>query len=518
MTVQSGKYVTLVERSPSTSLVGKSTDTLSLTAMKQLSSIRSLGSLLLAIVLFQFPSTAASIAATHAWSQTDSLIVNNCVRETMRRDDVPAVSIAIVRNGQVAHARAYGEAEIAGNRGKGRRAVPGTRFPIGSVTKEFTAAAILLLVDQGKLSLNDPVSKFIPALSESTQVNVRELLSHTSGYQDYFPQEYIPLRTQKATTVDAILKTWAKKPLDFRPGTEWQYSGTNYVIAGRIVEIVSGESFENFLIDNILRPEGILDARFTDQPNSSERDAVGYYRFALGPPHRAPVAGRNWLFAMGDLEMTAKDIALWDISVMNETLLSHASYKALSTEVKTSSGKSTGYALGLFVRHFVDSEGKQHQVLYHPGEISGFRSANFIVSDDKTALVVLTNAEYSDATNEIARQLQELLGTFSPETAGTENSIESRAHGLLLQLARGTINRSELSLDASQMFTPTALTDIRNSLVTLGRLKSVKLESTQLRGGMKHYALIADYELRSLQIAEYDLADGRIEQFFIDGS
>lgn len=137
-------------------------------------------------------------------------------------------------------------------------------------------------MDHGKLSLDDPISRFLPALSQSSQVTIRELLSHTSGYQDYFPQEYIPPRTQKPTTVQAILKTWAEKPLDFQPGTEWQYFGTNYVIAGRIVEIVSGEPFEKFLTDSVLRPVGIIDATFTDQPNSHD-DAVGYYRFALGP-------------------------------------------------------------------------------------------------------------------------------------------------------------------------------------------------------------------------------------------
>jgi|SRR5579872_832571 len=463
-------------------------------------------------------TTAAPGRETSAstWSSSDSSVVDDCVRETMRRDNVPALSIAIVQNGKLAYVHAYGQAEI--DHTQGRRAVPETRFPIGSITKEFTAAAILLLAERGKLALGDPVSRFLPALTASSQVTIRELLSHTSGYQDYFTQEYIPPRTQKPTTVEAILKTWAEKPLDFNPGTEWQYSGTNYVIAGKIVEIASGQSYESFVRDNVLRPVGITDATFVDQSNLPGNNAVGYYRFALGPPHPAPIAGRHWLFAMADLEMTAKDVALWDVSVVNQTLLSRESYKTLSTEVKTSSGKSTGYALGLFVRTFSGTEGTQHQILYHPGEISGFRCGNFIVPDTKTALVVLTNAEYSDATNEIARQLQELLGTVSPLPPVAESSIESRAHTLLLDLAHGIIDRSQLAPDAAQMFTSRALNDIRHSLVPLGRLKTVKLQSTELRGGMKHYALMATYELSTVQIAEYDLSDGRIEQFFIDGS
>jgi D-alanyl-D-alanine carboxypeptidase len=134
------------------------------------------------------------------------------------------------------------------------------------------------------------------------------------------------------------LKTWAERPLDFPPGEEWQYSGTNYVIAGRIVEKVTGERYEKFLADEVLRRVGITDETFADHPRQPGRNAVGYYRFALGPPRPAPQTGRNWLFAMADLEMTAKDVALWDISLMNQSLLSAGSYQDMSSETKTING------------------------------------------------------------------------------------------------------------------------------------------------------------------------------------
>jgi CubicO group peptidase (beta-lactamase class C family) len=207
---------------------------------------------------------------------------------------------------------------------------------------------------------------------------------------------------QRPTSVDAILKTWAERPLDFPPGQEWQYSGTNYVIAGRIVEKVTGESYEKFLADDVLRPIGITDETFADHPSQPERNALGYYRFALGPPRLAPLTGGNWLFAMADLEMTAKDVALWDISVMNQSLLSAASYRAISSEIMTTDGRSTGYGLGFFVRNVAGIDGKPHLLLHHPGEISGFRSHNFVLPDLKAAVVILTNAEYSNTTSELA--------------------------------------------------------------------------------------------------------------------
>ena len=467
---------------------------------------------------------------------SESSEVDEAVRAIMQRNDVPAISLAIVRHGQIAYLKAYGLAELPTVAGRlartprSRAASVSTRFAIGSVSKEFTAAAILLLVDRGKLSLDDTVSKYLPELTGAKQITIRELLSHTSGYRDYFLQEYIPAPMQRPTSVDAILRTWAERPLDFPPGEEWQYSGTNYVIAGRIVEKVTGEPYEKFLADDVLRPIGISDETFADHPSQPTRNAVGYYRFALGPPRPAPITGRNWLFAMADLEMTAKDVALWDVSVMNQSLLSAASYRAMSSDVKTVNGRSTGYGLGFFVRTIAGNDGEQHLMLHHPGEISGFRSHNFVLPDLKAAVVILTNAEYSDATSEFAERLQKAVGIKPTETTGSEtavsstppaimpeeNPIEARAHRLMLDLVQGRIDRDDLAPDASATFTLQALNDIRQSLEPLGDLERVKLDSTQLRGGTKHYALTLIYQHRQLQVAEYDLANGKIEQFLID--
>jgi CubicO group peptidase (beta-lactamase class C family) len=131
----------------------------------------------------------------------------------MQRNNVPAVSLAIVRHGQIAYLKAYGFAESSSD----RAATVSTRFAIGSVSKEFTAAAILVLVDRGKVSLDDTVSKYLPKLTGAGRITIRELLNHTSGYRDYFIQEYIPARMQRPTTVDTILRTWAQPPARFSP-------------------------------------------------------------------------------------------------------------------------------------------------------------------------------------------------------------------------------------------------------------------------------------------------------------
>src|SRR5580700_4445177 len=183
----------------------------------------------------------------------------------------PSVSIAVVQDGQIAYVKAYGKAR------------PDMRYCIGSVSKQFMAGAILLLVQDGKLSLDDKVGRYLPNLTRANEITIRQLLSHTSGYQDYYPQDYVAPFMRKPVTAGQIIDQWARKPLDFDPGTRWQYSNTNFVIAGRIVEIVTGGPFFDFLSKRILKPLGMASAINLADQSMGPQDAAGYTRFALGP-------------------------------------------------------------------------------------------------------------------------------------------------------------------------------------------------------------------------------------------
>ena len=169
--------------------------------------------------------------------------IDSAARTVLRATGAPSASIAIVRSGQLVYENAYGDARISPR----TPASPSMRYAIGSVSKQFTAAAILLLAEDGKLSLDDRISKWHPELTRAGDVSIRQLLSMTSGYQDYWPQDYVFTDMQRPTTSDAILRRWAGKSLDFAPGTKWQYSNTNYVLAADIVERVSGMPFMEFL-------------------------------------------------------------------------------------------------------------------------------------------------------------------------------------------------------------------------------------------------------------------------------
>ena len=213
------------------------------------------------------------------------------------------------------------------------------RYSIGSISKQFTAAAILLLQEQGKLSLDDTVGKYVPGLTRGDEVTIRQILSHTSGYQDYWPEDYLMTPMMKPATAQQIIDTWAKKPLDFEPGTQWQYSNTNFVIAGAIVEKVSGEKLMDFLGEHIFHPLGMKSVWNSDETKLTQADATPYIRYALGPLRLAPKEGRGWMFAAGELAMTAHDLALWNESMMAQTVLKPESYKEMFTSVKLKDGK-----------------------------------------------------------------------------------------------------------------------------------------------------------------------------------
>src|SRR5439155_8492801 len=142
------------------------------------------------------------------------------------------------------------------NIAENRAADVNTRYAVGSISKQFTAAAILLLQEQGKLSLDDKVSKYFPDLTRAAEVSIRQLLSHTSGYEDYAPQDYIIPEWLKPTTPRAILDRYAKKPLNFDPGTKWRYSNTGYVLAAEIFEKAQEQPLVAFLPEKILRALG----------------------------------------------------------------------------------------------------------------------------------------------------------------------------------------------------------------------------------------------------------------------
>jgi D-alanyl-D-alanine carboxypeptidase len=427
--------------------------------------------------------------------------VDKIAREVLARTGVPSASIAIVKDNQIAYLQAYGDARLEPR----MAARPDMRYSIGSVSKQFTATAILMLAEQGKLSLDDPVGKFLPDLTRANEVTIRELLSHTSGYQDYWPQDYAPPFMLHDVTARDILDRWARKPLDFDPGTKWQYSNTNFVIAGLVAEKASGTPLLQFLSDRIFTPLGMKSVMNIDQNRLTETDATGYFRYALGPLRPAPKEGKGWLFAAGELAMPPQDLARWNIGMIEQRLLKPESYREMQTEIRLKNGEGTKYALGLDVGNILG-----HRMVAHSGEVSGFTSQNIVFPDDKAAITVLTNEDASSAAGEIARRIAPLL--FETSSSGTDLKLE-QTRRILEGLQQGKIDRSLFTDNANFYFNEQALKDFADSLGPLGTPQEFVKTSEEGRGGMTLRTYRVKFAQRTVGIIIYEMPDGKLEQY-----
>jgi D-alanyl-D-alanine carboxypeptidase len=432
--------------------------------------------------------------------------IDRIASDVLTATGVPSASVAAVSDGKIVYVHAYGNARLE----PATPAKPEMRYSIGSISKQLTAVAILLLAEDGKLTLDDPVGKYVPDLTRGDAITIRQILSHTSGYPDYAPQDYMVPDWGKPISADALLGRWAQKELEFEPGTRWQYSNTNFVIAGMIVEKVAGMPLVDFLTARVFKPLGMTSVTNTDRQKLGDQDAQGYFRRALGPLHPAPHEGPGWMYAAGELAMTAADLAKWDAAVIQQAILSPASYRQLETEVQLASGAGTSYGLGIGVGLV-----QGHRELRHNGEVSGFVAANLVWPDDKLAIAVLTNQDASDAAGSIAGKVRDVL-----LRATTPASIESdrRVKQTLLDLADKKLDRGTLTTNLSSYFTDEAIAEYADTLRSLGTLDAVEQTTSTRRGGMIARRYKAKYGDKAMSISVYETTDGKLEQFLLSKS
>jgi D-alanyl-D-alanine carboxypeptidase len=442
------------------------------------------------------------VFATPAFAQ-DTAAIDKAVNEILTKTGAPSASIAVVKDGKIVYTHAYGNARID----PPMAATPEMRYSIGSISKQFTSAAILMMAEEGKLSLDDKLVRWFPDLTRANEVTIRQLLSMTSGYQDFWPQDYVMPRMLEPVTGQEILNEWAKKPLDFDPGTKWQYSNTNYVIAGMLVEKVAGVPLLQLLQQRVFLPLQMNTVFNTDLAPLAASQPMRYLRYSIGPLREAPKEGRGWMFAAGELAMTAHDLALWDISIIDQTVLKPASYKELENEVKLNNGVGTRYALGVNVGM---SDGRRF--ITHGGEVSGFTATNTVYPDDRAAVVVQVNLDATGASSQIASRIGTLLfASTDPATPQTTSQMQKIFEGL----QKGQIDRSQFTSNANAYFSDQALKDFASSLGPLGKPQEFSQASQGLRGGMTLRRYRIRFAQKTLNLTTFIMPDGKIEQYQI---
>ena len=247
----------------------------------------------------------------------DLAAIDAYVAAQVREQGYAGLSLAIMRDGKVVLAKGYGKRLL-----EEKAAVePDTAFAVGSVTKQFTCACILLLAEEGKLSIDDKVAKYEPKLTRAGDITLHDLMTHISGYPDFYPLDFVDRRLVKPILPEALLAEYAGAKLDFEPGERWSYSNTGYTLLGHVVAKVSGKPFGQFLKDRILDPLGMTHSAFEPGPEIRGQ-TKGYTSFALGPLEPAEPEASGWLYSAGGLWASAPDLARWDLALMEGRVLS----------------------------------------------------------------------------------------------------------------------------------------------------------------------------------------------------
>lgn len=335
-------------------------------------------------------------------AQTDK--IDDYVKGALERQKLPGVSIAVVRNGEIVKAKGYGLANIELN-------VPATAETIyqsGSVGKQFTATAVMMLVEEGKIGLDDKISKyFVDAPERWSGITVRHLLTHTAGTTDY-PKDF---DFRRDYTEDELLKKAAEIPLAFAPGEKWSYSNMGYVMLGILISKVTGKFYGEFLKERIFKPLEMNTARIISEADIVPNRAAGYRQVKGELKNQEWVSPSMNTTADGSLYLTVLDMAKWDAALYTEKLLKKSSLAQMWTPVKLSTGKSQQYGFG-----WGFSEVRGHKIIEHGGAWQGFTSHIARYVDDKLTIIVLVNR----AGGNPGAIAHGIAGLYNPELAPPE--------------------------------------------------------------------------------------------------
>jgi CubicO group peptidase (beta-lactamase class C family) len=305
--------------------------------------------------------------------------VDDIVRAEMERQKIPGLSLAVVKDGKVVKEAGYGLANLEHQ----VPARPETIYQSGSVGKMFTAALGLLLVEDGKLGLDDPISKHLPEAPEAWKaITVRHLLNHTSGLGD----PYTKLDFRKDYTDAEMLKVFGTMPLRFQPGEKWAYSNMGYQVLGILFTKVGGKHYAEQLRERVFQPAGMSTARLISERDIIPNRAAGYQYAGGEPKNQRWVSPTLNTTADGSIYLTVRDLVRWDVWLDGESSLKPASRQAWWTPAKLNDGKTHPYGMGWLLAPV-----NGRKCYSHGGAWQGFTShvARFV--DDRLTVIVLTN-------------------------------------------------------------------------------------------------------------------------------
>lgn len=423
----------------------------------------------------------------------------------LERRGLVGLSVAVVRRGEVVLARAYGKASTT----SGAPVDDDTAFAIGSVTKQFTCAGALLLAEDGKLALTDPVARYRPELTRAADIRLYDLLSNVSGYPDYYPLDFVDERMQRPIDPDELLRRYAGGALDFEPGTRWSYSNTGFVLAGRIVEAAAGEPLDRFFAERLFTPAGMQRTFFAPTPDTPNL-ATGHTRFALGELTPTAPEAAGWMHAAGAIYSTAADLARWDLALIDGKLLRPASWQQMTAPRTLTTGELTDYACGVAI-----SRRSGETVVSHNGAVSGFLAFNAMIPRTRSAVVVLSNAEQVDVAGLHGELLSLVIEADRPRPKVDGPPPREVAQKIFKAMQEGAVDRAALGEAFSRYLDDDRLRAAAPRLKALGEPTSVVLERLAERGGLEVATLRLGFKGSSARALLYRSADGKVQEFLL---
>jgi CubicO group peptidase (beta-lactamase class C family) len=346
--------------------------------------------------------------------QADS--IDDLVRTELKQQRIPAIAVAVVKGGKVIKEEAYGYANVE----LGVSATPKTVFQSGSVGKQFTAMAAMLLVEAGKLRLDDPVSKYLTdAPAGWKDIRLRHLLTHTSGLAEYTDR----IDLKKSYTEDALLKLAFAAPLIAKPGERWKYCNAGYAVLGILESRVAGQFYGDFMKERIFRPLGMDTARIISEADIIPNRAAGYHFVEGELKNQEWVSPELNTTGDGSLYLTLGDMVRWDAALTAGKLISKEGYEQMWTAVKTADGKDQGYGFGWSIGTV-----NGHRRISHSGAWQGFSSSIARYPADQLTVIVFMNcapAKGEDAPGGRPRKLAEdiavsIIPDLAAKTAGPQ--------------------------------------------------------------------------------------------------
>jgi CubicO group peptidase (beta-lactamase class C family) len=439
-----------------------------------------------------FAALGIGFVSLAAWAQTDDISnkVDSFVQASMRQQRIPGLALAVMRDGQIIKAQGYGLGNIELN----VPVSPQTVFQSGSVGKQFTATGVMMLVEEGKVGLDDKVTKYFPGAPDSwNKITVRNLLTHTSGLKDYTDKNF---DYRQDYTEEDLLKILQTLPFDFASGDKWSYSNSGYMLLGILIHKVAGEFYGDFLQERIFKPLGMTTTRIISEEDIVPNRAAGY-RLVKGV-----IKNQEWVSpslnttADGSLYFTVLDLAKWDAALYTEKLIKRTTLADMWTPVKLNDGKTYPYGFAWRVH-----EMNGHKLIEHGGSWQGFTTGISRYVDDKLTVVVLCNLDSRHARPE--EIIHGVAGLYVPALTppspakpieDKEPQVTALFRDLLRKIEDEKADPGVFTDDARKKLFPDRVKEFQEALEDFGPAKAVDLLERKEEAGLRSYVYRLTFE------------------------